>query len=536
MTSPRQPSPGTQVKDPVILRGTGLVAGGKNGIVSGSCDAIELKVRLKASAEQVRRRLLEANVDPNLSDDCEALLANLDSFLDACPQSRKALGTAPVAEDTRQPQKEGVPQQACSGCRLRSCLTHRNTTTDELSKAIGGVESFVAQAKRELGNQKLRERRAAAEKLHNAMCSGREEALEEAIALARRVEGDMDDIEKAEAKLFDLRSMTPEQKAAKRAHELEIQNKKDAFVLVKKDDADGLEACLGNLDPSVRWMDWKDYAGRTLWKCANDLRATRSIAYLAPILGHPMPGERRSRPSITPAAVPSAPREEPRRVTDRRVEELTAISPRSSPITQNDACQAATPVNTPVHVAQVECASPSTVEAPSQKKIASPLPSLSRLSTVTIDSVTSPTASTSSPVRLHTNGGDEYADLRAKALRAVAKDDSDTLHQVLENVDMDIWSKWQNKAGKDLLTLSQERGSSLAYSVVARALGMLEELQRHSYVEREVVWVFEVGEVQPRRATVLEDTPEDREDILVEFWDGNAPPVHVERCLVRKTC
>jgi len=65
---------------------------------------------------------------------------------------------------------------------------------------------------------------------------------------------------------------------------------------------------------------------------------------------------------------------------------------------------------------------------------------------------------------------------------------------------------------------------------------MLEELQRHSYVEREVVWVFEVGEVQPRRATVLEDTPEDREDILVEFWDGNAPPVHVERCLVRKTC
>jgi len=40
--------------------------------------------------------------------------------------------------------------------------------------------------------------------------------------------------------------------------------------------------------------------------------------------------------------------------------------------------------------------------------------------------------------------------------------------------------------------------------------------------------------VQPRRATVLEDTPEEDDEVLVEFWDGDDPPERMEKCLVRK--
>jgi len=99
---------------------------------------------------------------------------------------------------------------------------------------------------------------------------------------------------------------------------------------------------------------------------------------------------------------------------------------------------------------------------------------------------------------------------------------------------VNTWSRWENRAGKDLLTLSQERGSSCAYSVLAKALGMMKEMKREAYEERETVWVFLHGEVQPRRATVLEDTPEEADDILVEYWDGDAPPEHVQRCMVRR--
>lgn len=130
---------------------------------------------------------------------------------------------------------------------------------------------------------------------------------------------------------------------------------------------------------------------------------------------------------------------------------------------------------------------------------------------------------------------DEADRQKAKALRAVVQDDWQTLADVLEYVPMDVWQKWENKAGKDLLTLSQERGSAMAYSTLAKALGLLSEMKREAFEERETVWVFLLGEVQPVRATVLEDTPEEADEILVEFWEGeNTEPVHVERCMVRR--
>jgi len=63
----------------------------------------------------------------------------------------------------------------------------------------------------------------------------------------------------------------------------------------------------------------------------------------------------------------------------------------------------------------------------------------------------------------------ETAKLRAKAFRAVAQDDAPTLQSILDSVTQDIWTPWKNKAGKDLLALSEEHNSSLAYAALAKA-------------------------------------------------------------------
>jgi len=129
---------------------------------------------------------------------------------------------------------------------------------------------------------------------------------------------------------------------------------------------------------------------------------------------------------------------------------------------------------------------------------------------------------------------EEEEKFKARALRAVVKDDCAALSEVLESVPVAQWSKWQNKAGKDLLTLAQDRGSACAETALAKALGMVDEAPKEAFEERQAVWVFLPGEVQPRRATVLEDTPEEDDEVLVEFWDGDDPPERMEKCLVRK--
>lgn len=65
-------------------------------------------------------------------------------------------------------------------------------------------------------------------------------------------------------------------------------------------------------------------------------------------------------------------------------------------------------------------------------------------------------------------------------------------------------------------------------------MGVVEEQKRDTFEEREDVWVYHPGDVQPRRAVVLEDVDEDDDDILIEYWDGDDPPVRVDRAMVRK--
>jgi hypothetical protein len=125
--------------------------------------------------------------------------------------------------------------------------------------------------------------------------------------------------------------------------------------------------------------------------------------------------------------------------------------------------------------------------------------------------------------------------LRLPAFRAVVQDDTVTLADIMGKVASDTWSSWQNKAGKDLLTLAQERGSPASYSMMAKELGILQERKRESFEERETVWVLFPGEVQARHATVLEDTSTDATEVLLEFWDSNEPASNVDVAFVMKT-
>jgi hypothetical protein len=127
---------------------------------------------------------------------------------------------------------------------------------------------------------------------------------------------------------------------------------------------------------------------------------------------------------------------------------------------------------------------------------------------------------------------EEEERLKRKSFRAVVQDDTDSLVEVLDAASPEVLSRWHNKAGKSLLTLSEERGSPGVYAILAKAYGLLQEQKREAFEESQTVWVYLQGEVQPRRATVLEDTPAEADDVLVEFWEGNSPPEKVDRSMV----
>merc|ERR1719191_1271109 len=125
------------------------------------------------------------------------------------------------------------------------------------------------------------------------MDKGDESAIEAALVDARLAEVGAEDLGKAEQKLAEVKAMTPEQKAAKRRAASEAIWKKEAFLLVKKDDDGGLKAFIEGLEEGVRWQDWKDYAGRTLWRAAQELKSGRAQQYLAPKLGLAVPEEQK---------------------------------------------------------------------------------------------------------------------------------------------------------------------------------------------------------------------------------------------------
>mmetsp|Transcript_113466 Transcript_113466/g.177401 ORF Transcript_113466/g.177401 Transcript_113466/m.177401 type:complete len:560 (+) Transcript_113466:110-1789(+) len=416
--------------------------------------------------------------------------------------------------------------------RLRAALTKKGVTPSELRQAIRGVEAMLDEAKRELRNAELREQRAAMEALHHAIDKDDEVELELAIERGRLADISDVDITKGEDKLRELRSMTVEQKAAKLARELESKAKKDAFLLIKKDDTEALKVLLDGLDPSVRWKDWRDYAGRTLWKCAQDLRARQQLEFLAPLFGQKLPEDPSRRRGTVEISSSAEARPMRPSVSSLPRQSLSSVgeSGRMSAVSSNSGKDAIASRQVSLEdepSGDGQLSFPSSPQGPNKWDLA-------REDTVNPDSVSCCMSPSLSPSKFYDDGDPETAELRQKALRAVAQDDIYMLEEVLNVVHKDVWEKWQNKAGKDLLTLSQERGSNSAYSLLARSKGILKELQREAFEEREAVWVFENGEVQPRRATVLEESPPEEDTVYVEFWDGDEEPVRVERCLVRK--
>lgn len=395
-------------------------------------------------------------------------------------------------------QSQASPSGGGSESRLRSVMTSGKASVEELRSAIASVEAVLDEARRELDRKQLRERRAAFEHLYHAIDKADEDLLEQAIQQAQAADVDDEDILKAQNKLLELQMMTPEERAARAARQRQSQQKKDAFQMVKKDDAKGLAALLDNLEETESWEDWRDYAGRTLVRCAADLRAPTAQVVLAErakakrnsgafLRQHTPPRE--AALLSTPGAVSSAGSEVQLKSPDVFT---AAMSPQEG------------------------------------RRASAPAPLVKAA-----DFVVDVDKEDEEKPEISDTEAQKIEKLKAQALRAVVQDDCPSLAEVLKVVRRSVWSRWENKAGKDLLTLSQERGSSMAYSMLAKSLGMVKEVKREFYEERQTVWVFVNGDIQPRRATVMEDTPEECDDVLLEFWDGDDPPERVERCLIR---
>lgn len=416
--------------------------------------------------------------------------------------------------------KEASPATAAgSEGRLRAVMTSQHVSSDDLKSAIGAVEALIGEAQRELGRSQLRERRAAFEELGAARDKADENLIAAAVVKARKVGLDDTDIAKAEEQLLQLRSMTDEQKAARVAREEEAVRKKEAFLLVKKDDIENLQKLISGLDDNVRWMDWRDYAGRTLSRCAQDLRAERVKPVLASLLGvnKPAPDENGGMRSWKAVAEQAA------RMRSQSLDEASDESPSSSasnaagekPRTPSGGGRASSffAGGSTAGLAfydEAEVPATASTDKPIPEEAAEPVDTRPDLS------------------------DEELVVLKTKAMRAVVQDDPATLEEVFALVREDIWSSWANKAGKTLLLLSEERGSSLAYGATAKALGLVQEIMRDFFEEREDVWIYLPDDVAPRRATVMQDTPEEDEQILIEYWDGEEKPHHVARAMVRK--
>lgn len=418
----------------------------------------------------------------------------------------------------------GSPRPSSTESALRAVMAKPGATVDELRSAINAVESLVGEARRELAAGQLRERRAAFEGLHAAIDKADEVCLDKAIAEARRTEVDTEDIAKAEATLLQLRLLTEEERATKTLQELKVKLKPELFLFAKRGAAAdpltrdtavaNLDAKLGELDADVPWQDWVDFQGRSLLKYARELGAlaveevlTRRLSgidvQVDVVLTNVVAGKRETASRVSKPLA--------------KIKNLLEILEED-----DDGASAGTSAG---------CTTPPTGTCSS--KVNTPPQSPGREQSAPAMAIEAPPTLSASTCRTgHSEG--EHAENKKAAFRAAVQDDVPTLGAVLEVVPMEVWRLWENKAGKDLLTLCTERGSTNAYALLAENLGLLRERKRETFEEREAVWVLLAGEVLARRATVLEDTPEDVEDVLLEYWDDDKPAERVQRCCVLK--
>jgi len=294
---------------------------------------------------------------------------------------------------------------------------------------------------------------AALEELEDASEKGAEETLSAAIVAAQQAGVDTADLVKPQERLRVLRAMTQDEHAAKAARKALQKQKKAAFALVKQDDIVKFKELLDEVGENVSWCKWMDPLGRTVWRCAKDLRAMRLQEFLEELgSSDDQPKAKAHRPTARQMLLQL---EQGQQQQEQRRQQ------------QNE------------DMNQTQC----------------------------------------NPLNEHTeeacSAEDHTAVSKSRAFRAAAQNDCVTVNEIISSVSIDIWSKWENRAGKTLLALSQERGSAAVHLLVAKALVILKHLKREAFEEREAVWVYRRGDVQPKRATVLATTLEDTEMIPI---------------------
>lgn len=411
-----------------------------------------------------------------------------------------------------------------------------SSSSAQLKDAISAVESLLGEAKREMKNKQLRERRAAFEQLHAALEANDEHALAQAVEAARMAEVEAEDVAKAEAKLVELQSRTDDDRKAQAAQILLSGQKKDAFHFVKKDNVDAVKTILESLDDTVRWQDWRDYCGRTLQNYAREMKADQVSEFLTSMA---------STSDASPASRSVLRSEKSRASATSASSRPSSVALDEDDETEVEAAEVGADVDEePSHLVALTNSNNLDPQEDYQEdyfpsnwveeKVSTMHSHAHRPADVTrqVSEETEEDEELEEPEI--TLSQEEVDALKKEAFRNVVQNKMQELDDVLAQLPVRVWSCWENKAGKDLTTLSQERGSSGAYCILAKRLGIVQELKKDSFEEREDVWVFLPGEVQPLRATVLEDTPEEQDDVLIQYWDGDEPEKRIEKCLVRK--
>lgn len=480
---------------------------------------------------------------------------------------------------------QSVSGASCSGCRLRATLTKQSSSIEELSSAIAGVDQLLEQARRELRQQELREKRAAIEELHHAMALKLDEdALFTAIERAQKAGVAQEDIDKAQGQLAELLSLTPEEKARRVAAQVEKARKEEAFTFAKRDRAAELQKLLDDLGEGVAWEKWHDSQGRTLLRVAQQLRSENAIKVLENGVEQKHPGTvkhadvhphhtRRAsreayghhRPSLGSSQDDSfveldgvtrtTSREMmsrqasgqgmERRLSDMGMQEAPTLASQTSGSIPPSPME--TQLFLPDDLAVVASGDGGAVGSTATPQPPSPNtgqlvppPTASWKSWYEDDqppsvaqSVLQPVVESSGPGRPTT---EEEEKLKTEAFQACARGNADRLLEILDLVPLELWEKWQNKAGKDLEQLCHERGEKCegCLRVIFKASGRERQVEREYYEEGENVWVHVKGEVQARQATVMEDTPLEEDMVLIKFWAGYDEPEYVDRGIVSK--
>jgi hypothetical protein len=314
--------------------------------------------------------------------------------------------------------------------------------------------------------------------------------------------------------------MTSEEKDDMEKKKRDQQRKKDAFLFVKRDNAEELRQLLDTLDAEgTAWRDWRDYASRSLLKCAKGMKTTNCVKLLED-----------REPANNKSTLPSSSsRMRQKSDVDVGAEEATPPEDVGPVMGPNASLRLASRISRPGTSRFDSNASQAAAAAAAGSTTrASTFDSMNALSLGQFSGTTPrvrpgsggledngnqdhASATAPEPRRSSENdaggsgkpGGEsnvdtvdadgvpavhehvypelteaELGDLQVKARRACCQDDVDALNVILHKVPIDTWSAWKNKNGDDLLTMAQQRDCSAVYGLLAKELDLVKEQAR----------------------------------------------------------